>query len=754
MLALLFSLTLTAPGGRPGLADAPPPEPDALAPVTLPGPLPRGVRFQLGRPTDFATTVLAFSADGRTLATTTNRGFTSGLDAPVHLWDVATGRLLHTLRWHQVGVMAAAFTPDGSVLATSGIDNFLRFWDAKTGQDITRDKLPLSGHGYALSFSPDGKQLVVGSTQLELYDVATQKPIKPKPGYFAETAGHQFFHAATWSPGGKYIAAACEGPGVRIWEAATGNLVRAVPVPYTVHRTRFAFSADDKLLLISTFPTGLFAVYDVATGKELRTVGTPRNEAAPEQVQFAREKGRVAWVVQPQPNQPPTRTLAIADATGTELQRITVPAPILSHLFSPDGSRLAVGGQDGSLRVYDPDSGKLLRVLLANWSPVAFTAYTDGGATIRTVHTDGTVHDFRADTGQLRRHRTLDVTRTPHLLALSANGQFLAAAAETGEAVIWDLGTEKIVAKPTGQLFIHRERIRGFGGRPPLLPPPLNPPPPPPPPGGPGGPRPPLGGPGGPPPPPPEYDGPPQFAVAFSPDGQLLAAVTTPGDAVTIWETTTGKHRHTLTVPKGTGTLAFSIDSTHLFTGLARRTEAEPNEAALLRRYELKSGRAVQSWKPLPPIKTDNGRYAYSTAQLLLPLANQTTLAVVEVQHDTLWPPPPLAPGGPVPLIRRAQVRLIDLPGRSADRSLPVDEVPGGIGATPDGATIGYVVGPSGPQAAAQVKLVDVATGQPRSIDLPNLQPLPTAATVVFRPTGTDVLVNPGDGRLLVLANR
>jgi WD40 repeat protein len=741
MIALLLALTLSAPTGQPQPV---PPRPDAAtpAPVTLPGSLPPGVRLQIGRPTDYATTVLAFSPDGSTLAATTNRGFTGGMEAPVHLWDVATGRPRHTLRWHKVGVMAAAFSPDGSVLATSGIDNFLRFWDAKTGQDLTRADVPLSGHGYALCFSPDGKRLLVGSTRLEVYDVATQKPLKAKTGYFAETATHQFFHAATWSPGGKYVAAACDGAGVRIWEADTGNLLHTLPVPYTVHRTRFAFSADDKLLLISTFPTGLFAVYDTATGKEVKALPPPRGEAAPEQVQFARQMGRVAWIVQHQPDQPPTRTLAIADATGAERKRLTVPTPILSHLLSADGSRLAVGGHDGSLRVYDAESGQLLRVLLGNWSPLAFTAYADGGQVIRTIHTDGRVHDFSADTGEPRRERSLDLTATPHLIALSRDGQFLATASDTGDGVIWDLTTGKAITKPTGKLFLHRDRLPGPGGRPRPLPPVANPPPPPPPAVAPGGPR--------PPPPPLEHEGPPQFAAAFSPDGKLFAALTDPGDAVTVWDIATGRQQTRLTVPPGTGTLAFSADSTHLFTGQTRPADTDPAEAALIRRFEVKTGKLVQKWNALPPVKSENGRFAYSSAVTLLPLPNQTTLAVVEVQHDTPWPPPPIAPGGRVPFLRRTQVRLIDLPGRTDDRSLTAGDNPVSLAADATGSTLGVVT----LQPTVQLRLVDVASGKQQTIELPGATPSSTAGLVVFRPNSPDVLIGPGDGRLLVLGKR
>jgi WD40 repeat protein len=52
------------------------------------------------------------------------------------LWDVATGRLLHTLAGHAAGTAAAAFSSDGRRVYSGGLDGTLKVWDAKAGTEL------------------------------------------------------------------------------------------------------------------------------------------------------------------------------------------------------------------------------------------------------------------------------------------------------------------------------------------------------------------------------------------------------------------------------------------------------------------------------------------------------------------------------------------------------------------------------------------------------------------------------------------
>ncbi len=52
---------------------------------------------------------------------------TAGCDRTVKIWDVATGRLLNSLR-HGDEVTSVAFSPDGALLASASYEEKIYFW--------------------------------------------------------------------------------------------------------------------------------------------------------------------------------------------------------------------------------------------------------------------------------------------------------------------------------------------------------------------------------------------------------------------------------------------------------------------------------------------------------------------------------------------------------------------------------------------------------------------------------------------------
>jgi WD40 repeat protein len=98
----------------------------------------------------------AWSPDGRLLAC-------ANVEENVGIWDPENGKKLRTLTGHQESVQAIAFSPDGRRLVSASLDGTFRVWNSADGKEERVLRCPRSP-GWALSaaFSPDGSLLATG----------------------------------------------------------------------------------------------------------------------------------------------------------------------------------------------------------------------------------------------------------------------------------------------------------------------------------------------------------------------------------------------------------------------------------------------------------------------------------------------------------------------------------------------------------------------------------------------------------------
>ena len=103
---------------------------------------------------------LAFSPDGKTLATGGGRNHVSG---EVKLWDVATWTERATLSGFSLWVESVGFTTDGSTLTACGSSDDLRgqvrSWDLSPAVRPAREFRIDNAPAWSVAFSPDGTQL-------------------------------------------------------------------------------------------------------------------------------------------------------------------------------------------------------------------------------------------------------------------------------------------------------------------------------------------------------------------------------------------------------------------------------------------------------------------------------------------------------------------------------------------------------------------------------------------------------------------
>jgi WD40 repeat protein len=114
----------------------------------------------------------AFHPDGTRVATATGKG-------NITIWDINSGKAVMTLSGHSNNVNVLAYSPDGTHLASSA--ETVKIWDAVSGKELRT----LPTRGYGVTFSPDGTRLATAGMDgiATVWDIATGKALQTLRGH-------------------------------------------------------------------------------------------------------------------------------------------------------------------------------------------------------------------------------------------------------------------------------------------------------------------------------------------------------------------------------------------------------------------------------------------------------------------------------------------------------------------------------------------------------------------------------------------
>ena len=274
---------------------------------------------------------LAFSPDGSRLATGSH-------DGQVRVWDAASGEELARMR-HGGWVQAVAFSPGGAEVATGGSDDTVRLWSPSSGEELLR--MEHRSGVLAVAFSPEGGRLATGSYDgmARVWDgVSGEELVRMEHG-----AGVQ---AVAFSPGGAEVATGGRDDTVRLWTLSSGEELLRME-----HRSgvlAVAFSPEGGRLATGSYD-GMARVWDGVSGEEL--------------VRMEHGGGVLAVAFSPDGTQLATGSYDEAArlweaSSGGELARMEHGSPVLAVAFSPDGVQLVTGSSYKTARLWTMNMGQ------------------------------------------------------------------------------------------------------------------------------------------------------------------------------------------------------------------------------------------------------------------------------------------------------------------------------------------------------------------------------------------------------------
>ena len=361
----------------------------------------------------YGANAVAFSPVGGGLLASGNSNGTATL------WDIATqsviGAPLSSYPVHAATVRGFGLASGGQLLDGPDSDGYAHLVASLAPSGAGRDVLGLGG----VAFSPDGLLAAVPAGRyLQLADARTGK-IRLR---LLVAGPYDTVTSALFSPDGSMVASVDLQGTVRLWSTATGAAigapmsVSAADVGVFGEQPAMAFSPDGRLLALAS-ADGYVGLISTATGL-LDGASLP---------------------VDPMPRAAP----ASAGSGPPPPQPLSQGNRINTVAFSPDGSRLAVAGADGYIRVWDvstrrPADGPIPAAVGVGVRSIAFSP---AGTILASVAGDGSARLWNPTSGSAvglpLSMDTGTLVTNPVLVSFSPDGSLMAVVNSAGYAAAW-----------------------------------------------------------------------------------------------------------------------------------------------------------------------------------------------------------------------------------------------------------------------------------------------------------------------------
>lgn len=292
-------------------------------------------------------TVVKFSPDGGLLASGISRmeiGSSLYNDGKLVLWNLDNEKTTMDTPEEDEAIDSVDFSSDGNIIASGSPSGGIKLWNTSTGK-----YLRTIGDGSSVAISPDGKTITGGGAAcincedppgvIRIWDLQTGKLKQEIEG----------FGGPTFSPDGSILSGIGDFADIGIWNTKNWTLMRKLKINFEP-RSELVFSPDGKILAVGgglEGKRGDVALWEISSGKLLRKLQGHANHV--NSVAFSSDGKTIATGSH-------DNTIKLWNAQTGKLLKTLFKGQgdnlILTVAFSPNGKILVAGDTDGAIRVW------------------------------------------------------------------------------------------------------------------------------------------------------------------------------------------------------------------------------------------------------------------------------------------------------------------------------------------------------------------------------------------------------------------
>jgi len=304
------------------------------------------------------------------------------------LWAATAPQARRVLQPHRMAVEMLAFSPDGRWLATNSLDGTAGMFDA-TARGAAPPAGLGEGGGWALAFTPREDACYVGAKgvagapgTVRRVELATAQTLWSTPGWRASLSRDGSRLAVDL---GQPLPWAPASGGVDIWDTATDSRILRIGGDFRAA----ALSPDGRQAALAPGDATV-RVWDTVGNRELARLATGGPQAA---VEFSPDGRFLASCGQGEASLWRAADRALVAKLPHPWLRVWALA------FSPDGTRLATTCSDRAVRIWDTSDGRCVRTLRGHADEVWSVAFSPDGRTLASGAKDGSVMLWPAGPG-------------------------------------------------------------------------------------------------------------------------------------------------------------------------------------------------------------------------------------------------------------------------------------------------------------------------------------------------------------------